>query len=169
MRLTQHMNIPFQVPPAHPFNPLLALRTATAIESDQDRFVYVDNMLKRCWGLGEDLANKSSIQRLIEESNLGHLDLIQKAQTDDVKEQLRLNTEQAVHDYGVFGVPSMSVIDDSEDPNSRKELFWGNDSVSLLDEYLFGGMRVDEAKLEQFLNHPRGSDRKAYRERSKNQ
>lgn len=46
--------------------------------------------------------------------------------SDDVKSQLRVFTEEATKD-GVFGVPSIK-LDGC--------IFWGNDSLAMLDDFL---------------------------------
>ena len=50
-------------------------------------------------------------------------------QSDEVKAQLKKNTEQAIA-QGVFGVPTFAVDD---------KLFWGLDSLTMLRDYLLGG------------------------------
>ena len=58
-----------------------------------------------------------------------HLDadlILARTEEPDVKEQLRLNTEEAVH-RGVFGAPTFFV---------GEEMFWGNDRLMFVEEAL---------------------------------
>jgi DSBA-like thioredoxin domain len=76
-------------------------------------------------------------------------ELLEKAQTNEIKQRLRLQTERAIQ-AGVFGVPSF-VVDG--------EIFWGNDRLHFLKEHLQGKLSTDMAKVEEILARPRAADR----------
>jgi hypothetical protein len=65
------------------------------------------------------------------------------------KGTLRRQTECAIQ-VRVFGVPSF-VVDG--------EIFWGNDRLQLLNEYLQGRLPADKAKVEEILSRPRAAER----------
>ncbi|RYY68399.1 hypothetical protein EON63_24840, partial [archaeon] len=50
---TIHHTRPFTLPPAHPFNPLLALRCVVAMKDEEQQLKFVRAMLKKCWGEGK--------------------------------------------------------------------------------------------------------------------
>jgi 2-hydroxychromene-2-carboxylate isomerase len=153
LRLSQLKNIPFNMPPAHPFNPLLASRMATAIDDPKQRYMFSFSVTEACWAKGKDITDQNLLINLAEQCGADGLALHQKAATEQVKKKLRDHTNQAIEN-GVFGVPSFYVKD-------TKELFWGSDRVDHLEAYLEGRLDLDYVKLQKILNHPRGAERKA--------
>lgn len=116
----EQRKLPFRLPPAHPFNPINALRLLCALDASP---ASVRHVMDKIWREGEALEGDSwdalcremgidSFARLIEETN--------------AKDQLRVNTDEAIS-KGVFGVPTL-VIDD--------ELFWGADAMPMARAYL---------------------------------
>lgn len=107
--------IPLHFPPAHPFNPLPALRLCLAAP---DRMQAIDAIFAHIWEHGR-LAD--SVEALADvAASLGIDDLAAIAR-DEVKRELLANGEEAMA-LGVFGVPTLRV---------RDELFWGNDATDL--------------------------------------
>lgn len=102
---------PLRFPPAHPFNPLAALRLCLAAGSTP---AAVDAVFDWIWGRGHagDTADALApvAQALgVDPAAIG---------SDAVKAQLRANTEAAIA-AGVYGVPTLAI---------GVELFWGNDA-----------------------------------------
>jgi len=87
-RIARHFGVPLVPPPAHPFNPLRALRIATIDPSTIDAF------FTAVWATGQGIDGV----------------LPDREVTDAAKAKLRATTEAAIAD-GVFGVPTM-LIDD---------------------------------------------------------
>ena len=109
-------NIPLAFPPAHPFNPLPALRLCLAAP---DRAAAVDAIFAQIWEHGRAA---DSIEALAEVAHaLGIDDPAAAIARDEVKRELLANGEAALA-LGVFGVPTLHV---------RDELFWGNDATGL--------------------------------------
>ena len=107
--------IPLHFPPAHPFNPLPALRLCLAAP---DRMQAIDAIFAHIWEHGR-LAD--SVEALADvPASLGIDDPAAIAR-DEVKRELLANGEEAMA-LGVFGVPTLRV---------RDELFWGNDATDL--------------------------------------
>lgn len=152
LRLEQQFGIPFNAPPKHPYNPLLALRSANLIKDHEQRLQYVTALLKACWSDGQDLTNTAILQAIARQCGQPE-DIVSRSASDEAKALLRQSTEDAVS-KGVFGVPTVAAGD---------ELFWGSDRLSHLDSYLSGKLGIDYDKLDKILNIPRGSDRKAFR------
>ena len=109
-------NIPLAFPPAHPFNPLPALRLCLAAP---DRAAAVDAIFAQIWEHGRAA---DSIEALTDVAHaLGIDDPTAAIARDEVKRELLANGEAALA-LGVFGVPTLHV---------RDELFWGNDATGL--------------------------------------
>eukprot|EP01040_Poterioochromonas_malhamensis_P004920 gene4920-5278_t len=149
-----HMSsIPFKLPPAHPFNPLLPLRTLTAVEDDEDRLQLSRELLHTCWGLGKDITLHENILAATKKCKLDGHEIFKRASEKDIKDKLKKNTDDAIK-AGIFGVPSAIIDGDA--------LFWGSDRFDQIDRYLEGGFKhfnVTEAR-NQWKDLPRGADRK---------
>jgi 2-hydroxychromene-2-carboxylate isomerase len=112
----RELGIPLRFPPAHPFNPLPALRLCLAAP---DRAAAIDAIFAHLWECG---LRGDSIEALADVArSLGIDDPAAAIAGDAVKRELRENGEQAIA-LGVFGVPTLKV---------RDELFWGNDATGL--------------------------------------
>jgi 2-hydroxychromene-2-carboxylate isomerase len=110
------LGIPLQFPPAHPFNPLPALRLCLAAP---DRMQAIDAIFAHLWERGLQGDGIETLADVAE--SLGIDDPAAAIARDDVKRELRANGEEALA-LGVFGVPTLEV---------RDELFWGNDATEL--------------------------------------
>jgi 2-hydroxychromene-2-carboxylate isomerase len=112
----RELGIPLRFPPAHPFNPLPALRLCLAAP---DRAAAIEAIFAHLWERG---LRGDSIEALADVvRSLGIDDPAAAIAGDAVKRELRENGEQAIA-LGVFGVPTLKV---------RDELFWGNDATGL--------------------------------------
>jgi 2-hydroxychromene-2-carboxylate isomerase len=108
--------IALHFPPAHPFNPLPALRLCLAAP---DRFKAIDAIFAHLWERG---LRGDGIEALADVAeSLGIDDPAAAIARDEVKRELLANGEEAKA-LGVFGVPTLRV---------RDELFWGNDATGL--------------------------------------
>lgn len=124
----RELGIPLVFPPAHPFNPLPALRLCLAAP---DRIAAIDALFAHIWEHGRAA---DSVEALADVAvALGIADAAAAIGRDDVKRELLANGEQALA-LGVFGVPTLQV---------RGELFWGNDATELALAYA-----ADEAALD---------------------
>ena len=128
-----------KLPPGHPFNPLLALRTA-CLRPEPELILH---LFRACWKDGRAIDTDKALQPLMDE------DTRRRATTEEAKELLRVNTQAAL-DEGVFGVPSMTV---------DEEVFWGLDSFPHLEQYLAGEDPVNEALLQQWNSLPASATR----------
>ena len=120
--------IPLHFPPAHPFNPLPALRLCLAAP---DRIAAIDAIFAHLWERG---LQGDSIETLAEVAkSLGIDDPAAAIARDEVKRELLANGEEAMR-LGVFGVPTLKV---------RDELFWGNDATELALAYANDAATLD--------------------------
>ncbi len=113
--------IALRFPPAHPFNPIVALRLCIAAGSG---WQVVDAIFAHIWKHG--LAGDSAGTLAALAAPLGIADIERAIASASVKEELRANTEEAIA-RGVFGVPTLKV---------GRELFWGNDATSMAVRFL---------------------------------
>lgn len=149
MRWAKHEGRIFCGPPAHPFNPLRALRLCVAVEDAETRAELVGRVLEACWGKGQDITREDILLSLVGDLGLPGRELLARAQENDVKDRLKRNTESAIS-RGVFGVPSFYI---------EGELFWGSDRLALLDSFLQGTLSIDRGALDRMLVRPSAASR----------
>jgi len=117
----QELQIPLRFPPAHPFNPLPALRLALAA-SDLERAV--DLVFRHLWEHGQAGDSAESLAMVARE--LGIDDVPAALAREDVKRRLADNGAEAIA-RGVFGVPTLVI---------EGQLFWGNDATAMALQFL---------------------------------
>ena len=137
--------IPMQLPAAHPFNPLGALRLALACGQDGlvNRHV-AETVLRHIWRGGGDAAD---VQRL--EELRAQLQPPRDPAGEAVKADLKANTDAAIA-KGLFGVPTCEV---------DGRLFWGLDGLPMLREYLEGNAWFASGAWEAAAALPKGKTR----------
>ena len=117
----RQLGMPMRFPPAHPFNPLAALRLVIAAGNDlRAAGVVLDAVFRD----GRDVSAPEVIAELARE--LGVADPQTAISAPAVKAQLRENTEWASA-RGIFGVPTLLV---------GEEMFWGQDGLDMGLDYL---------------------------------
>lgn len=134
-------NVPFRMPPTHPFPPLPPLRLAIALGNDG---AAIETIFDHIWRDGEDVGDPGGWARLTDK--LGVADAEALIADQGVKDQLRRNTESAV-ELGLFGVPT-AVVDG--------ELFWGQDSTPMLFAYLENPDLFEDDEMSRAANLPSG-------------
>lgn len=113
----QQEGVALRFPPAHPFNPLPALRLCIAAGCTT---AAVDALFDWIWAQGRAADEAAALAELAEVLDVE--DVANAIAAVEVKEALRRNTDAAIA-AGVFGVPTLSV---------DGELFWGNDAHRLM-------------------------------------
>jgi 2-hydroxychromene-2-carboxylate isomerase len=136
--------IPFRFPPAHPFNPLAALRLCIAAGSSARA---ISAIFDHLWGQG--LAGDSAEALAPVAEQLGIADVAQAIAAPAVKATLRENTDAALRD-GVFGVPTVAL-------NGR--LFWGDDATPMLEAYLEDPRLFESAEMARLAQLPIAASR----------
>ena len=137
--------IPFRFPPAHPFNPITALRLAIAAGATWPAIAAIFEHIWKDGRAGDDAESLADIGRA-----LGIGDVAAATSREDVKTALRTNTEAAIA-AGVFGVPTLRI---------GGELFWGNDATALVEEWLDKPSRFDAPEYRRIAALPRAIERK---------
>jgi 2-hydroxychromene-2-carboxylate isomerase len=117
----RRLGLPLRMPPAHPFNPLAALRLIIAAGSDRRA---AGTVLQAVFAEGRDVTDPAVIADLA--ARLGVADPQASLADPAIKQRLRDNTEWACS-RGVFGVPTLVI---------GEELFWGHDAVDMALDYL---------------------------------
>jgi len=116
--------IEMRMPAMHPFNPLPLLRLAIACGASGSANRYVcETIFRHVWRGGADAVDASRLESLVKQ-----LQPARDLAADDVKAELKANTDEAIA-RGVFGVPTCAV---------DGKLFWGFDALPMLRDYLEG-------------------------------
>jgi 2-hydroxychromene-2-carboxylate isomerase len=127
IRKARALGVPFGAPRHHPFNPLLALRVASAPMDAATRRALIDRIYAGVWsGEGANIEDAVTIARFAGEVGLDARPVLDDAQTPEGKARLKDQTSRAIAD-GVFGVPT--ILADGEP-------FWGVDALPELDRFL---------------------------------
>jgi 2-hydroxychromene-2-carboxylate isomerase len=141
----ERAHIPFRFPPAHPFNPIAALRLAIAAGATWPAITAIFEHIWKEGRAGDDAQSLADVGRA-----LGIDDVAAATSREDVKTALRTNTEAAVA-AGVFGVPTLRI---------GGELFWGNDATALIEDWLDKPLRFDAPEYRRIAALPRAIERK---------
>lgn len=118
--------IDFIPPHSHPFNPLYVLRMATQQASGELQEQVIDTIWKLIWAKGEVLEDPNLIIQKFNELGIDANEILEKTYEREVKQAVKKNTKEAIAHHA-FGSPSFLIND---------ELFWGNDSLELIESYL---------------------------------
>ena len=142
----RRLGLPLRMPPAHPFNPLAALRLVVAAGSNLRA---AGTVLAAVWRDGRDLTDPAVIAEIAGE--LGVADPHTALAAPAMKQRLRDNTQWAAA-QGVFGVPTLVI---------GPELFWGHDAFDMALEYLARPQSFADADMSAIDTLPLGAVRSA--------
>ncbi len=142
----ERLGVRFRTPPAHPFNPLKALRLAIALDAEHAAIATIFDYI---WGEGRDVHGEAGFAALAERLEVKDVDAVISAPA--VKDTLRANTERAIA-AGVYGVPTF-VLDNGE-------LFWGCDLTDMLLDYLADPAVLDNDEMRRLATLPKAAERK---------
>ena len=138
-------------PPAHPFNPLPALRVA-ALDLDRElRWRIIDALFAATWAGGGGIESPEKVATVLRQAGLDDAALIARANTAEGKDRLRRNTDEALA-RGAFGVPTMFI---------GEEMFFGFDSFPDIEAFVRGDDPVAQHLdvIEQWANLPVAASR----------
>jgi 2-hydroxychromene-2-carboxylate isomerase len=116
----------FKMNPHFPINTLTLMRGLVAVGAETT--TYVDAVLAGMWEDELPMGDETVFRGVLDRAGLNSADILQKIQTDLVKQRLAANTSHAV-ERGVFGIPTMFVGD---------EMFFGKDRLSQVEACLLG-------------------------------
>jgi 2-hydroxychromene-2-carboxylate isomerase len=153
-RTAHRLGVPFRPPPAHPFNPLLALRVSSLPMRAAERARVVDALFAVAWGGAHDgktgLDDAATVTAALTRAGLDGGKLVVDAQSDENKARLKTRTEQALAE-GCFGVPTLLV---------DGKLFWGLDAFPHVDDALSGRDPLTNEILARWKDLPSTAQRK---------
>jgi 2-hydroxychromene-2-carboxylate isomerase len=139
--VARRVGFPIRFPPAHPFNPLAALRLICAVSPEQ-RWAMTRAVFAHIWRDGLLADSAEALQPVAQQFGISDA---QTACSDPlVKAQLKQNTERAIA-AGVFGVPSLQL---------GNELFWGFDSTDYALHVMQHPDYFDAPSLQQLRHLP---------------
>ncbi|HSX58976.1 MAG TPA: 2-hydroxychromene-2-carboxylate isomerase [Tahibacter sp.] len=141
----ERQRIPLRFPPAHPFNPLTALRLSIAAGTRWDA---VERVFAHIWEHGRAADSIDALRDTAAALGIGDVETALAA--DHVKQQLRANTEQALAD-GVFGVPTLRI---------GEALFWGEDATAMALEHLDDPQRFERGEYARIATLPQAVQRR---------
>lgn len=141
----EKLGIPLCMPPAHPFNPLAALRLTLALGCDG---AAVATIFRFIWREGENVEDADAWRRLCR--RLGATDAEARIQAPEIKAALRDETAAAAA-RGVFGVPTIVV---------GEQLFWGLDATDMVLAYLDDRAMFEAGEMARVSALPVGSERR---------
>jgi 2-hydroxychromene-2-carboxylate isomerase len=129
--------VPLQFPPAHPFNPVAALRLCIA---GGCTVAVVDAVFDWIWMQGKAGDSVEALQPLLHRLGINADAVTEPA----VKNTLRANTDAALA-AGTFGVPTLQVGD---------ALFWGNDAHAFALAVLDDPALLDDPQMRHIASLP---------------
>ena len=142
--LARRHGIPLKFPPAHPFNPIRALRLAVALGSRRKAIAAIFRFI---WRDGRALDDAAAWNALV--ADLGVDDAERLISAQPVKDELRANGERAIA-HGVFGVPTFAI---------DGELFWGFDATGMVSDYVTDPQWFDSADMLRIGDLPAAAHR----------
>ncbi len=140
----RRLGLPMRFPPAHPFNPLGALRLAIAAGSTLEAAQVLLNAVFRD---GRDVSAPEVLADLA--GQLRVADWQARLADPEVKAQLRRNTEWCAR-RGIFGVPTLVI---------GEEFFWGHDALDMALDYLKDPQGFEDAGMRAADTLPVGAAR----------
>jgi 2-hydroxychromene-2-carboxylate isomerase len=122
------MNFPS---PLHPLKSVQAMRFCCALETDPEAlFGFADHAFEAYFAGQRNLDDIAVLIEIANGCGLDGNDLARRAQTDEIKQRLRANTQEVV-DRGGYGSPTMFV--------DGTEMYFGNDQLPLVEQALRAG------------------------------
>ena len=143
--LAREQGSTLRFPPAHPFNPLSALRLCVAAGTTPEAISAIFNWI---WAEGRAGDSVDALAPLIRRFGIDDPGALSDPA---VKAKLRGNFDDAITE-GVFGVPTLSL---------DGELFWGNDSHAFALAALDDPGLLAAADMRQVDQLPVGAERRA--------
>lgn len=125
-RWARRYDVPFAANTFFPINTMQLMRGAVAAQHADCFAEYHRAIYPAFWVDGANLGEPEVIRAVLDKVGLNADLILARVEEPDVKEHLRLNTEEAVR-RGVFGAPTFFV---------GEEMLWGNDRLMFVEEAL---------------------------------
>ena len=125
-RWSNKLDISFKMNPYFPILTVPHMRGAILAQKKNILEDYMQSMFDSMWLKGLNLNDQEILTKVASESGIDPNDFAEGISSDEIKDELRLNTQFAI-DKGAFGVPTYFL---------ENEIFWGIDSIQFLLESL---------------------------------
>ena len=125
-RWSNKLGISFKMNPYFPILTVPHMRGAILAQKKNILEDYMQSMFDSMWLKGLNLNDQEILTQVASESGIDPNDFAEGISSDEIKDELRLNTQFAI-DKGAFGVPTYFF---------ENEMFWGIDSIKFLLESL---------------------------------
>tara|TARA_X000001036_G_C20566850_1_gene760954 strand:+ start:283 stop:867 length:585 start_codon:yes stop_codon:yes gene_type:complete len=125
-RWSNKLGISFKMNPYFPILTVPHMRGAILAQKKNILEEYMQSMFDSMWLKGLNLNDQEILTKVASESGIDPNDFAEGISSDEIKDELRLNTQFAI-DKGAFGVPTYFL---------ENEIFWGIDSIKFLLESL---------------------------------
>src|SRR5256886_3497022 len=125
-RWAQKYGVPMQIPAAFPVSTILPLRACLAAIQEGTGEKAMRGLFRTYWVEGKDISQPDVVDASLAAADLPAAALVARAHVQDVKDELRKNTDLALK-RGVFGVPTIFVGERS---------FWGTDRLEFVESAL---------------------------------
>ena len=125
-RWSNKLGISFKMNPYFPILTVPHMRGAILAQKKDILEDYMQSMFDSMWLKGLNLNDQEILTKVASESGIDPNDFAEGISSDEIKDELRLNTQFAI-DKGAFGVPTYFL---------ENEIFWGIDSIKFLLESL---------------------------------
>ena len=125
-RWANKLDISFKMNPYFPILTVPHMRGAILAQKKNILEEYMQSMFDSMWLKGLNLNDQEILTKVASESGIDPNDFAEGISSDEIKDELRLNTQFAI-DKGAFGVPTYFL---------ENEIFWGIDSIKFLLESL---------------------------------
>jgi 2-hydroxychromene-2-carboxylate isomerase len=125
-RWAQKYGVPMQIPAAFPISTILSLRACIAAIHEAKGEPAMRALFRTYWAEGKDISQIDVVEGALDEAGLSGTSLVARAHVQDIKDELRRNTDLALQ-RGLFGVPTIFVGERS---------FWGNDRLEFVESAL---------------------------------
>jgi 2-hydroxychromene-2-carboxylate isomerase len=140
LRLARALHVAIEPPATHPFRPLTALRVTGCVADARLRWKLAEALFAATWVRGERVDEPSVVAQVASDVGFDGPALVEEAASAEAKARLRRATDDALA-AGVFGVPTILV---------DGEMFWGLDSLPLLERFLLGQDAVDAVRIARW-------------------
>jgi 2-hydroxychromene-2-carboxylate isomerase len=124
----------YKLHPKFPFNSIMLQRMLYAADEDGRGVQFVEAMLPAIWEEGVDVTDPQALGEAVTAAGFDAKDLLERAQTDQVKQGLVANTDHAV-ERGAFGIPTLFIGPKGGDT----EMFFGKERLDQVEEELEKG------------------------------
>jgi 2-hydroxychromene-2-carboxylate isomerase len=119
-------------PPVFPVRAVAVMRCAIAADECGALVPFAKRAFETYWGDLEDISQRDVLMKVASRAGLDGERLLARSEDADVKDTLRLNTEEVIS-RGGFGSPTMFV--------DKDDMYFGNDRLPLVEAALTRGAR----------------------------